>query len=293
MPRDMDERLAFAASRADGGATGAEPCAARRFDTPVIVENDQVVSLFFDARSVQSTMLKRDPGALALGYTRTMMGFLLFHPSPRRVSMIGLGGGALARYCYRHLPEAVITAVEINPDVIALRDVFQLPPDDERFRVVCADGAEYVGLPGGQTDVLLVDGFMADGMPANLGTPEFYEACRRRLGDDGVLVVNLVTDEADFRRYLRALKGVFGGSLALAPAQGSDYNVVAFAWKDGRERPSAALMLERARALLPGHRLDLLAVIAALERGERFDWGDVISCARPAAPCAEDRGAAA
>ncbi|QBR04207.1 hypothetical protein [Paraburkholderia pallida] len=44
-------------------------------DTPLIVENDQVVSLFFDARVVPSAMLRRDPCALAPGYTRMMMGF--------------------------------------------------------------------------------------------------------------------------------------------------------------------------------------------------------------------------
>ena len=103
--------------------------------------------LYFDARGVQSTMLRRDPYALALGYTRTMMGFLLFQPFPRRISMIGLGGGSLAKYCYRHLPDTTITAVEINPDVIALRDQFHVPRDDERFRVVCADGAQYVSGP--------------------------------------------------------------------------------------------------------------------------------------------------
>ncbi|WP_322014253.1 spermidine synthase [Paraburkholderia sp. J12] len=236
-------------------------------DIPVIVENDQVVSLFFDARSVQSTMLRHDPCALALGYTRTMMGFLLFQPSPRRISMIGLGGGSLVRYCYRYLPETVIAAVEINPAVIALRDVFQLPADDGRFSVVCADGAEYVNIPGHRPDVLLVDGFGAHGMPAGLGTHGFYEACRRRLGDDGVMVVNLVTDEPHFHRYLRALRDVFGGALALVPAQGSDYNVIAFAWKGARELPSRALMRERARALARSHQVDMLAIVAAFERG--------------------------
>jgi len=238
---------------------------------PLLVENDQVISLFFNADGVQSMMLRHDPCALALGYTRTMMGFLLFQPFPRRISMIGLGGGSLARYCLRYLPETVVAAVEINPEVIALREIFQLPPDGARFSVVCADGAAYVGEAGHRPDVLLVDGFGADGMPANLGTPQFYEDCRRRLSDDGVMVVNLVTDEPDFHRYLRAARRVFGSSLALAPAQGSDYNVALFAWKG--VRPSRALMLERVRALTPLHRVDLPATVAALERGERFDWG--------------------
>ncbi len=49
---------------------------------PVVIQNEQVVSLYFDARGVQSTMLRHDPYALALGYTRTMMGFLLFRAVP-------------------------------------------------------------------------------------------------------------------------------------------------------------------------------------------------------------------
>ena len=36
--------------------------------------------------------------------------------------MIGLGGGSMLKYLHRHLPEADLTAVEINPGVIELRD---------------------------------------------------------------------------------------------------------------------------------------------------------------------------
>jgi spermidine synthase len=88
--------------------------------------------------------------------------------------MIGLGGGSLAKYCYRHLPDTTITAVEINPQVIALRDQFHVPRDDERFRVICADGAKYVTdpFPDHRPDVLLIDGYDADGLPAEPGQPD-------------------------------------------------------------------------------------------------------------------------
>jgi hypothetical protein len=38
-------------------------------------------------------MIKNDPEFLALGYTKTMMGFLFFQPNPKSIAMIGLGGG--------------------------------------------------------------------------------------------------------------------------------------------------------------------------------------------------------
>jgi spermidine synthase len=200
----------------------------KRLNKPLVIQNEQVVSLYFDARAVQSTMLRHDPYALALGYTRTMMGFLLLRPSPRRISMIGLGGGSLAKYCYRHLPDTTIAVVEINPQVIALRDQFHVPRGDERFRVICADGAQYVTVQDHRPDVLLVDCFNADGLPAELGSRTFYEACRRRLSDDGILVANLVTDEPDFHRYLRSLREVFSNAVTLAPSEGSQHNVTIF-----------------------------------------------------------------
>ena len=244
----------------------------KKLDTPQIVENDQVVSLYFDARGVQSTMLRHDPDALALGYTRTMMGFLLFRPSPRRISLIGLGGGSLAKYCYRHLPNTTIAAVEINPEVIALRDQFHLPRDDARFSVICADGADYVARRDQRPDVMLIDGFDADGVPANLASRAFYEVCRRRLSDDGMLVANLVTDEPDFHRYLRSLARVFGRSIAVAPSEGSDYNVTVFAWKGGEQLPPFGDLLERARLLQYVHPINLYAAATRIERGRQFDW---------------------
>lgn len=62
---------------------------------PVVLETEQALSLHFDIHATQSLMSVRDPNKLVLGYTRTMMSFLLLQPTPSRISMIGLGGGPL------------------------------------------------------------------------------------------------------------------------------------------------------------------------------------------------------
>lgn len=54
-----------------------------------------------------------DPDHLLFDYTRVMMGFRLFRPKPKRIEMIGLGGGSLAKACYRCLPDCDITVVEM------------------------------------------------------------------------------------------------------------------------------------------------------------------------------------
>jgi spermidine synthase len=109
---------------------------------PFVIEDDGARALYFTRAFIRSEMRLSDPYALQFAYTRKMMGFLLFRHEPREILMLGPGGGSLAKYCHRHLPAARITAVEIDPDVIAFRDQFAVPPDDSRFSVVQGDAAQ-------------------------------------------------------------------------------------------------------------------------------------------------------
>jgi len=136
----------------------------------------------------------RHPNALHLEYTRSMMGFVLFNPAPENLAMIGLGGGSLAKFCYKHLATSNIVVVEINPYVIALRNEFLVPEDDERFSVVEADGAQFVGSSSQAFDVILVDGYDHKGLPSALSTQGFYDDCFGTLAPNGILVVNLHAD---------------------------------------------------------------------------------------------------
>src|SRR3982751_1526158 len=130
--------------------------------------------MHFTNEATQSAMLLADPDALIAQYTRKMMAFLLFNPNPKHIVMIGLGGGSLAKFCYRHLPRTRITVVEIDEDVIALRDEFRIPKDDGRFCVVLDDGARYVEQLEEQIDVLLIDAFDAEGIAPSLARSGFY-----------------------------------------------------------------------------------------------------------------------
>jgi spermidine synthase len=265
-----DTTTTTARRRARGRAS--RPRSDRPALEPLVVVNEHSVALYFNAHGIQSRMLLKDPYALALGYTRTMMGFLLFQPRPAHISIIGLGGGSLAKYCYRHLPAASIAAIEVSAEVIALRSQFNMPPDDERFRVICTDGAHYVRSASHRPDVLMVDAFDAQGVPAGLRSRSFYEACHARLSDDGVLVANLLTDAPHFRHCLQALRDVFRDAVTLAPPEESALNVTAFAWKGARPVPSLHDMLDRVRALETAHTVNLYATATRIEYGKAFDW---------------------
>lgn len=179
---------------------------------PFVSDDGAAKSLHFTLGELQSRMLTRRPWRLDVDYTRTMMGFLLFKPAPAHIGMIGLGGGSLAKFCYRQLPACRMTVLEINPHVIALRREFQVPDDEERFQVIAADGALFVQTETPDFDVLLVDGFDHQGQPASLCSQRFYDDCFAALSSDGVLVVNLHYDHPDYPVFADRINRSFGGN---------------------------------------------------------------------------------
>jgi spermidine synthase len=225
-------------------------------DEPFVAELGPLRSLQFDGLTVQSVMSVVEPDALALDYTRAMMGFLLFNPRPHHIVMVGLGGGSLAKYCLRTLPDTQFTAVEINPAVIALRDRFGIPPDDERFRVVCADGADYVRDCEDAPDVLLVDGFVAAGLPPRLGSADFYADCCRALTPGGVLVVNHWAGDSRYAVYAARLRDAFDGRVLAIGAEDGD-NRISFAVSGPSFPPSRGQVLGRSAALSELHSFDV------------------------------------
>jgi hypothetical protein len=70
---------------------------------PIVYEDADSVTLQFRIGEIQSEMLASDPSFLVLSYTRTMMAFMLFNKEPKRIAMIGLGGGSMPKWCYHEL----------------------------------------------------------------------------------------------------------------------------------------------------------------------------------------------
>ena len=171
-------------------------------------------TLEFMPGDIQSEMRLSRPDALVLAYARAMMCFALFAPHPRHIVMVGLGGGSLAKFCYRRFPRARITVLELRADVIALREQVHVPPDDARLRVLHCDATRWLAANPGQADVLLVDGFDASGLPSALSSARFYADCRRCLRPDGVMVANIFTYDPDYVAAVQRLRAAFDGRLA-------------------------------------------------------------------------------
>jgi spermidine synthase len=143
-----------------------------------------------------------------------------------------LGGGSLPKYCHAKLPQTSVVVTEINPEVIALRNLFCVPPDSERFRVLCEDGALFVRNASNSADVLLVDGFDLNGQSAQLCTQAFYDDCYVSLAPEGMIVINLAAEDPNLERSIARIRRRFQNAVVV---DSEDYtNRVVFASKGQR-----------------------------------------------------------
>lgn len=229
-----------------------------------ISESGNIRSLHLDSPTVQSSMNLDDPSELVLSYSRAMMAWLLFVPTPRHITHIGLGGGSFARWIDAFLPDAAQTAVEINPQVIQIaRMLFELPFEGEKFEILEADGAEYVKTLNGGTDVLLVDGFDGEQIIDDLVGEDFFQDCFRALSADGVFAANWWSGDKRYELFKERLARSFGGRLIAVPAE-SHGNVAVLAFK-GEAETALDTLKRRAAKLQEQYRLDFPRMLADIK----------------------------
>lgn len=225
----------------------AKQMLAGEYTRAFVVDDGRVKRLHLSLALIQSEMNKNEPWALHLAYTRAMMAFMLLLPRPRQITIVGLGGGSLTKYCHRHLPRSRLTTVELNPDVIAFRDEFEIPVDDERHRIVCADAAEHFATTGESSDVVLLDGYDDTGIAPSFANGHFYRSLAASLSPRGLLVCNLAQKNADSEEHLALLREEFGEVLILpVPEEG---NRIAFALREAGPLPDPAALRRTARVL--------------------------------------------
>lgn len=197
-----------------------------------ISETRGVRYLHLGSELIQGAMRIARPYALELEYTRDMMVPLLLNEDlawPKTVLQVGLGSASLTKFLYRHRPEAAITVVEILPEVVAAaRQYFKLPEDDGRIRVSIDDGANFVATSKWRFDLVLVDGFDADGRTGMLDTVPFYLNCRERMARGGMMAVNLLTRRKRAAPSEQRLREAFGEHVVLMPPSGAG-NAIALA----------------------------------------------------------------
>ena len=239
------------------------------YPKPFVIDDGKSRFLYFNVRLMQSEMSLKAPHDLAIRYTQKMMAFLLFQPRPKRIVLIGLGGGSLIKFCYQRMPGTQLTAVELDPNVIAFRDTFLLPPDDDRLQVLEADGAEFLEKTEKGIDALLVDAFDKTGFAPSLANREFFDNAYAKLSGNGVLVINLAGEKETYAGLIGEAMHVFDDQVIVISVP-DDGNHVLYAFKERYFEPRWRWLHNYAKELRAKFGLDFPAFVQKMERSTKL-----------------------
>lgn len=229
----------------------------------VIEDEAGVRRLRFERDGIdQSAVVPGDPDDLVFAYMRGLMTAFALDPEPERVLLVGLGGGTFPMFVRRHVEDAHIDVVEIDPVVLAVAEEHLGFRRDPKLQVHLEDGRRFVERATARWSVIALDAYSADNIPEHLVTRGFYEAVRARLAPGGVMVANLWSEYASPRYFdiLRTLESVFDEVHVVAPARTESRIALAFATPVGLDKDE---LTRRANELKKAWRLrfDLAAMI--------------------------------
>jgi spermidine synthase len=239
------------------------------YPKPFVIDDGKSRFLYFNVRLMQSEMSLKAPHDLAIRYTQKMMAFLLFQPRPKRIVLIGLGGGSLIKFCYQRMPGTQLTAVELDPNVIAFRDTFLMPPDDDRLQVLEADGAEFLENTEKGIDALLVDAFDKTGFAPSLANRAFFDNAYAKLSGNGVLVINLAGEKETYAGLIGEAMHVFDDQVIVISVP-DDGNHVLYAFKERHFEPRWRWLHNYAKELRAKFGLDFPAFVQKMERSTKL-----------------------
>ena len=165
----------------------------------------------------QSAVKLGDPDYLALPYAQVALVGLALSEETRRFLVVGLGGGTLPMFLRKYYPNATIDTVDIDPEVVDVAKKFFGFHEDELMNAYVGDGRQFIEKSRLPYDVIFLDAFGANSIPAHLTTQEFLQAVRRAVMPGGVVVGNVWGRSANplYDSMVRTYQEVFDELLIL------------------------------------------------------------------------------
>jgi spermidine synthase len=205
--------LGFAAQAQDQRTIHQERSLYRNIS--VVQTGDERCMLFRARRGLgrESCMLVSNPDRLVFEYAPMMLSSLFLNPNPRRILIIGQGGGTLPSALQKMVPDAAIDVVEIDAAVDRIaRRYFDFKPGP-KTRVHIEDGRVFVKRAvrdAARYDLVMLDAFEADYIPEHMLTQQFLQEVKSIMTPNGVLAANTFSSSALYDHEAVTYRSVFG-----------------------------------------------------------------------------------
>jgi spermidine synthase len=219
----------------------------------------------------QSCKLLNEPRKLIFQYTGMQLSALFLNPKPKRILIIGEGGGTIPSALQELCPGAEIDVVELDGAVDSVARSFFAFKAGPKTRVTISDGRIFVKRMAGRKpnyDLVMLDAFEADYIPEHMLTREFLQEVKADMAPNGVIVANTFAASALYDHESVTYRDVFGPYFNLKQA-----NRIILGRRDGIKADDLAIARKNAaelEAAFASRGVFSLSLVALLDTG--VDW---------------------
>ena len=175
-------------------------------------DSDGARILRFERGGARQTIARPGhPEFLGFAYTKVAFAGLALTEEPKRMMIVGVGGGTMPMFLRKYYPDVVIDAVDIDPDVVHVAKEYFGLREDARLKAHVGDGRAFVENTREPYDIIFLDAFGSRNVPPHLTTVEFMRAVRKAVKPTGVVVWNIWGREANplYDPMVRTYQDVF------------------------------------------------------------------------------------
>lgn len=185
--------------------------------------------LSFDGKIYQSSMKLKNVHGLALDYTQAMMTGLMFIPRVKTATLMGLGGGSIAKNLLNSFPDLTVHAVEYREEVVKVAKKYFHLPENERLVIHIDEATNYLKNTDAKSDIIFSDLYRPEGMDPKQVRSSYLRDCKKALNQHGVLVLNICHTALNSQEELDELLTLeFENRLLSFEVEGGNAVVLAF-----------------------------------------------------------------
>lgn len=228
---------------------------------------NQELHLKFDADrdAIQSAINIEQPHQLVMENLRYLMGILMFIPQPKNILVLGVGGGSLIHFLQHYLPEAQVTGVEFNSELMDIAHTqLKLPLASENLSYVIDDARNTIKQNETAYDLILVDIFEGGLAPQWLLQKSFTEALKQCLSKRGAVAYNLlINNKKSFSRFYGLLRQTYQQQALCLEAEEYE-NILVYGLNFKAEERSMTEYLEQCLCLEQEYDLPFTQILSVI-----------------------------
>lgn len=197
-----------------------------RWKRKIIYRNHQQDIMIFDQGSarylqfmssphvIQSAIDRNQPKKILLPYQKLMVAAALLAQGPKKICIVGLGGGNLSTQLRRCYPKALIDHWEINERMLDYAKRFFDFRTDNKMRFFWGDAiAHFLTQKSDQCqnyDLIVLDAFDGHQPLAHALSQDFGYALKRQLSPQGIVLINSISSSQIEQKLYQNIFDVIG-----------------------------------------------------------------------------------